>query len=331
MGKKLYLVGIFVLLSLSVSAQFSISGKLRTLKPTILKVEDLNGKVIVECDIKNSIEFKTKKVNIVPDLYKLTIGERVDLVILHNHKVTIKGFLNDVNPSSSNIIFEGLEKDVECKKFQTDFHAKNLSSVAFLLKDKSVDPLYIATTAYMFNNLIHAYEEWKSICDMMPSDNKALICEYIRKSTHEREIYKIGGQAYNFEAEDKDGNIVSLTDFAGKFVLIDFWASWCGPCIKEMQNIKKIFERLESDDIRFVSISLDDTKEKWLKAMDKEKITWVSLWDKNGFKNTILQSKYGFNQIPFIVFIDKEGRTVARNLRGNDIETIIKKALDNKL
>lgn len=329
--KKVYIILLFTVLSFSVSAQFSISGKLRTLKPMSLTVEDLSGKLIVQCDIKSSQEFSTKKIDIVPDLYKLTIGEWSDMVILTNIPVTIKGYLDDNNAQTTKMLFDGMLLDSECKAFINEYHKVNKNDISFLLGSKNLNPLFIATTVYKYGHLIEVYEQWKTLSGMMPVENKALICDFVRKGAIEREVFRIGGKAYDFKVENKDGEIVSLSDFAGKYVLIDFWASWCGPCRKEMQNIKKIFEDLGCDKIQFISISLDDTKEIWQKAANEEQIPWLSLWDKGGFEKTILQSKYGFSTIPFIVFIDKKGKTVARYIRGEEIRTIVKKAIENKL
>lgn len=329
--KKAYFILLFAMLTFSATAQFSINGKLRTLKPLTLTVEDFSGKMIVQCDIKSGQEFATKKLNILPDLYKLTIGEWSDMVILTNTPVTIKGYLDDKNPQTTKMLFEGLSIDSECKAFAKEFNETNNNNVSFLLNSKNVNPLFIATTVYRYRHLIEVYELWKSLSEMLPADNKALIYDFVRKGVVEREIFRIGGKAYDFKVEDKNGKMVSLSDFAGKYVLIDFWASWCGPCRREMQNIKKIFEELGGDKVQFISISLDDTKEIWQKAEEEEQIPWLSLWDKDGFKETILQSMYGFSTIPFIVFIDQDGKTVARYLRGEEIRTIVKKAIENKL
>lgn len=329
--RKVYFILLFVILTFSATAQFSISGKLRTLKPMILTVKDFNDKVIVQCDIKSSQEFSTKKLDIVPDLYTLTIGEWSDMVILTNIPVTIKGYLDDKNPQTTKMLFEGISLDPQCKAFAHKFNQTNKNDVSFLLNSKDVNPLFIATTIYKYRHLIEVYEQWKALSEMMPKDSKALICDFVRKGAIEREVYRIGGQAYDFKVENKDGKMVSLSDFKGKYVLIDFWASWCGPCRREMQNIKKIFKELGGDKVQFISISLDDTKEIWQKAESEEQIPWVSLWDKDGFKKTILQSKFGFSTIPFIVFIDKEGKTVARYIRGEEIRTMVKKIIDNKL
>ena len=145
--------------------------------------------------------------------------------------------------------------------------------------------------------------------------------------------FAVGAQAYNFEFVDPEGKMVKLSDFRGKFVLVDFWASWCGSCRYEMKYLRPIYDELKGDDLVFISISLDRREKDWKKMLEEEKLPWIMLWDKEGFTSgnepNMIQKAYGFYTIPFIVLIDKEGRIVDRDLRGEKVREAIERARGN--
>ena len=90
-----------------------------------------------------------------------------------------------------------------------------------------------------------------------------------------------------------------------------------------MKSLHKIYEELKGDDLVFISISLDDNRSDWIKALDTDNIPWLALWDEDGFDNSKLREQFGFSQIPFIVLIGKDGKLAARNLRGEDVKNKI--------
>lgn len=125
-----------------------------------------------------------------------------------------------------------------------------------------------------------------------------------------------GALAPDITLTDRNGKAVALSSLKGKPVVVDFWASWCGPCRKEMQYLKALYKELGGDKtVTFVSISLDDDSTKWRRADADEAIVWHSWWDKGGFNGSVARKAYGFNQIPFLVLIDSDGHIVGKNLR----------------
>lgn len=127
-----------------------------------------------------------------------------------------------------------------------------------------------------------------------------------------------GKLAPAFSMADKDGKIVHLSDFKGKYVLIDFWASWCGPCRKENPNVVAAYKKYHDKGFEIIGISLDSNKEAWLKAVDKDGLTWTHLSDLKGWQ-CATATTYGVKAVPASFLIDPNGKVVGKDLRGEEL------------
>jgi len=129
----------------------------------------------------------------------------------------------------------------------------------------------------------------------------------------------IGNQAPLFSSPDASGKPVSLTSFRGKYVLLDFWASWCGPCRLENPNIVKAYKQFHGKGFEIFGVSLDDTKSDWLQAIKKDGLDWTQVSDLKGWQAETADL-YGVKAIPMNYLIDKNGVIVAKGLRGDELE-----------
>lgn len=131
--------------------------------------------------------------------------------------------------------------------------------------------------------------------------------------------FTIGAEAPDFAQATPEGKMLKLSDLRGKVVLIDFWASWCGPCRRENPNVVKMYQAYKDKGFEILGVSLDRDRQRWLDAIQQDGLTWPHVSDLQQWSNAVAQM-YGVNSIPHTVLVDKEGRILARNLRGEALE-----------
>lgn len=130
----------------------------------------------------------------------------------------------------------------------------------------------------------------------------------------------IGKKIMEFVQNDPNGKPVNIRDFEGKYVLIDFWASWCGPCRMENPYVVAAYNKYKDKGFTILGVSLDQNKNAWLKAIEKDGLTWTHVSDLKGWSNEVAQA-FGISSIPQNILIDKQGIIIAKNLRGTALES----------
>lgn len=140
------------------------------------------------------------------------------------------------------------------------------------------------------------------------------------------ENVQIGKTAPEFALPDTAGVSVSLSDFRGKYVLLDFWASWCPPCRKENPNVVKAYQDFKDKGFTIVGISLDNNKDKWLKAIADDELTWTHLSDLKYWDSEI-PALYGVRGIPANVLLDPNGVILAKNITGENLHDTLRNVI----
>ncbi|RXQ95554.1 AhpC/TSA family protein [Ancylomarina salipaludis] len=133
----------------------------------------------------------------------------------------------------------------------------------------------------------------------------------------QKERLAIGKEAPIFEFPDVDGKMINLKDFRGNYLIVDFWASWCGPCRNEIPHLKETYEHYKDKGVNILSVSIDKSKNAWKKAMRQENMPWPQIQAPGAGKD--IMKEYQFSGIPYIILLDKEGKIVGKQLRGKSL------------
>ena len=140
------------------------------------------------------------------------------------------------------------------------------------------------------------------------------------KNLREQLGINIGAIAPEINLKSPDGKLIALSSLKGKVVLLDFWASWCRPCRAENPNVVRLYNKYKDRGFTVYSVSLDQNKDKWMAAINQDQLTWSNhVSELTGWKSSA-GNKYGVSSIPKTFLIDANGKIIAYDLRGNDLE-----------
>ena len=137
---------------------------------------------------------------------------------------------------------------------------------------------------------------------------------------------KVGQMAPEISLPDAKDKIIQLSSLKGKVVLIDFWASWCGPCRASNPAVVKLYNKYQSKGFEVYGVSIDEKKSAWIKAIKHDNINYIQVNDKGGWYAKVTEV-YGVNEIPATFLLDKKGEIVAVNLEGKELEDKVKELL----
>jgi peroxiredoxin len=232
----------------------------------------------------------------------------------------IIGKLNDIERQSEKA---SQNKDsIQGEIFYEEYKKVNSLKTA-LTKQWIINHSSSPISAYLLYDVsanITSIEDLETILNILSSEAKANI--FGKKLQTEIDATKataIGKIAPDFTQNDTLDRPISLRDFWGKYLLIDFWASWCVPCRAENPNLVSIFKKFKDKNFTILSVSLDSDKDKWLQAIRKDNLLWTQVSDLKFWDNDVAK-QYNVYSVPSNLLLDPQGKIIAKNLRSDEVE-----------
>lgn len=149
----------------------------------------------------------------------------------------------------------------------------------------------------------------------------------LESSIEKERSFMLGGTPPDFSQAAPDGSSISLSDLRGKVVLVDFWASWCGPCRRENPNVVRLYEKYKDKGFEIIGVSLDRSRDRWLQAIDQDGLDWLHVSDLKHWQNEVAKL-YNVSSIPQTFLLDTEGKIIGKNLRGQRLANKLSEIFD---
>jgi peroxiredoxin len=281
------------------------------------------AKIVVNADAQNQTDYEVKESGAsksLKDFSVKTSGKWSALYALgHEIDSLIKSGVPDTSNRVRSINEQGIAQLDELKNYVSGFiknsndpitssWALSTSSQVFSMDDYQA----------LLNGIVTKFPAHKGVAKIKEMNDRQLALAK-QKSQPNDEPQWTNKKAPEFSLPDIHGKRITLSSFKGKYVLVDFWASWCLPCRKENPNVVQAYNKYKNKNFTILGVSLDKQKEDWLGAIESDKLSWTQVSDLQEW-NSAAVSTFNFTGIPFNILVDPEGKIIAQSLRGDSLE-----------
>ncbi|WP_026969169.1 TlpA disulfide reductase family protein [Algoriphagus terrigena] len=339
-----------------------ISGKIENAPEGVVVLSqftDSRPKVLDTLEISKNGEFTYELAIATPTFYELNIhGQKVVRLALLDEDVNVN--YNFSNPESLTIegsadTQEMLKLEKLMETYQTEVNKLNEAYYEAMSKNDSeaikkiqaeamvLESMQADRVKEMITSMGDSFASMAAIGLLNPKTDFQFIDELVvklnenypgttailqvKQQLDEMRALSVGQPAPEIELPGPDGTVVKLSDLRGKYVLIDFWAAWCKPCRQENPNVVRLYNQYKDKGFEVYGVSLDRTKEDWVKAIAEDGLTWTQVSDLKYF-NSVAAELYQIEAIPATYMVDPEGKIMAKDLRGASLESKLAELFD---
>ena len=257
-----------------------------------------------------------------PELYGLTIDQKKAPLFLFVQNTSAINVVLDTASYYKNSKITGSEAQTVFDKYRQSSNVK----IDEFIKE---NPASIVSAYVLYRNYAYRLtpdQIRQNIAQLDPSLHGTQYVGTLEKLIVTMDKVAIGKPAIDFTANDIEGKPVKLSDHYGKYLLVDFWAAWCGPCRKENPNLVKAYHKYKDKGFDVFGVSLDRTKEAWLKAIAKDELTWTQVSDLK-YWHSEPAALYGVRAIPANFLLSPDGKIVGKNLTGEELHKKLEELL----
>ncbi|MGM0496460.1 MAG: redoxin domain-containing protein [Bacteroidota bacterium] len=363
--KLLFLLAPFILFACQQEESYKIEGQLKGLNDgeiTLKNKRDGKWNAIDSTKAEDGVFSFDGKIE-SPEMYVISVDTLgVFKVFVENSDIKIKGHtdsLNNLDIKGSEIhnSFAGFKKkvgeydreinnlyddyktakqdgkDERADEIEEEYQAVSDNKIEYIkqfVKDRTNSVL----SPYITSRYLLPYIKFQELDSTYKSlDSLVKKSRYAKKLKERRDLLsrvQVGKPFIDFTLPNPEGEELTFSDYIGDgYVLLDFWASWCSPCRKENPNLVENYNKYKDKGFEIFGVSLDENEKAWKRAIEKDNLTWPQVSDLEGWSSDVSQ-EYGVMSIPSNVLIDKEGKIVARNLRGEELDEKLEEIYEKK-
>lgn len=287
-------------------------------------------KILVNADaqVQNDYEVKGSDASKSLKEFSMTASGKWSTLYSLGHEIDslLKSGVADTSSTIRTINEQGASQLDDLKKYVNDFIKTS--------KDPITSSWALSTNSQLFsiddyeallNGIVTKFPAHKGVTKIKEMNERQMALAK-QKSQAIDEPQWVDKQAPELSLPDANGKTVNLSSFKGKYVLVDFWASWCLPCRKENPNVVQAYNKYKDKNFTVLGVSLDKDKGDWLGAIENDKLEWTQVSDLQEWKSMAV-STFNFSGIPFNILVDPHGKIIAQSLRGDSLEKKLEEVL----
>lgn len=297
--------------------------------PFAFVVNDVQ-KIVVDADAKIQNDYEVKESDASKSLkdFSLNVSRKWSAIYTLGYQIDslIKAGVPDTSSSVTSLNEQGSPLFDDLKKYVSGFIRSSNDPItcSWALSTNS-QALSMEDYQALLNGIVTKFPTHKGVARIKEMSDRQLALAK-QKSQMPDEPQWLNKQAPELSLPDANGKTIALSSFKGKYVLVDFWASWCLPCRKENPNVVQAYNKYKNKNFTILGVSLDKQKEDWLGAIETDKLSWTQVSDLQEWSSAAV-STFNFNGIPFNVLVDPDGKIIAQSLRGDSLEKKLEEVL----